>query len=732
MSLGKNASPEFIARGAKDESIRQLPSESTPYPQHLPLFFVYTEKGPTTRLVLDSAGVQAAYGSKTLDATTSYFNHQSRFLRDALTYNASVMVQRIVPSDAGVKANATVYIDVLPTKIVNYERNSDGSLVPNEKTNDYEINMDNPVIDGYRVKYIKEYQSAGVEDKLGQYKTKPGTMVDPDTGKRSTMYPLFEIRAKYQGSRYNDIGFSIGSMYGDDVDQSTKDYNKSLPFKLTLYTRKDSNSTPSVLSTLYDEPYVAVSLKYKSLNPSTKERVDIVNRFDTQWFNETNTLLPLVYNDYEEFYFYDNYYEEVNKMFIESEAPYVTTDESVWYDGKESSTLSWFDYTSVDKNEMIDNCYLFNPFSCMSTKKVKYFTVQYDDGISTTDEFSKEINMSYDAPIFLSGGSDGTLDDEHYEEGVLEHLALYADENSEYMDLATNVESMIWDSGFSLKVKEEMTNFILVRKDTGLALSTHVASLGKKYYNLSDTKAIGTALKTRLRLCPESTYYGTPVARAIICMGAGKLRDGSDDERIPLTYSLLIKSCKMMGAADGKWKSAYKFDRVYDTTGSSENAGSLVTELIDIQPTYIPNSVKPSLWDVGLVWAQPFDRDSYHFPALQTIYENDTSVLNSYFSIIALSTVTKLAASVFREFTGTTGMTDDDFINTVNERLRAITNDIFADMLTAVPNAYMTEADKLRGYSWAMQCILYGTTMKTKTVYTSIMRNANDNNEASA
>lgn len=727
MSLIKNASPQIILLGAKDESTRVVPSSSIPLPQFLPIFFVYTKKGPTNRVVADSAGVQAAFGSETLDSTTKYFNHQSRFLRDCLTYNASVMVQRIVPSDAGVKANAIVYMDVLKTKVTNYKRNSDGSLIPNSLTNDYEVDMDNPTIDGYRVKWIKEYVEAGTEDSYGKLKSKLGTMIDSATGKRSTMYPIFDVRAKYQGADYNNLGFAVGSFYGDDMNETMKEYNLALPYKLTLYTRDDESSNPTQFATLYDEPYITFSFKKDAMNPDTKAAIQLESIFETSYFNETNSDLSLVYKDYENFYFYRDNFEMLCKLFLETEKAYVSIDEVEWSDGNSASTLTWYDFTSHLAEEIEAQYGMMNPFSCKTSKSVRYFTLQYDDGIATYGDGQYEVNMASDTPVWLSGGSDGTMDNDHYEEQVSEHLDEYGDTNGHYVDLAVNVESVMIDSGFSLNIKEKMTNFILVRKDTGLILSTHVASLGKSYYNLSDSRAIGTALKTRLRLCPESTYYGTPVARAIVMVGAGLLRDGSTDERIPLTYELMMKSSRMMGAGDGKWKSNYIFDRALD---SDTNPGSKLQYLIDMQPEYIPGNVKPSLWNAGLVWAQPFDRSSFHLPALQTIYEDDTSVLNNYFSMIALGTVTKKAAECWRNFTGSTALTDNEFIAMVNEWMRKNTTDLFADMFNVTPDAYMTANDKLRGYSWTMDVILEGTVSKTVCVFTPIIRRRDDEESA--
>lgn len=724
MTSYTNASPEVINLGAKDLSNRVIPNADVDLPQHVPLFYIYASRGPSVKQLVDSTRFSSIYGQETLDEETPYYNHVSPFLKAALSYNASCVVKRIIPDDAGVRANCTVYIDVLKTKIINYLRNSDGSLVPNEKTNDYQIDMDNPVIDGYRIKFIKEYQTAGYEESLGNLKLKAGTMIDTDTGKRSIMYPLIEVRAKYQGEDYNNIGFSIGSLFNAEQDETLKSFTNAIVYSLTMYRRTNANSTPKVKPTLYDESSVNFVFRKEQKDSTGTQRVDFERVMKTRWYNETDPILPIVFEDLDDVHFYRDNFETVCGMFIETEQPYVTIQESVWNDGQKAATLSWYDFTSDDKNTVLSEVYMVNPFTCTSTKGVKYFTVQYDDGIITDSPFQTEINMSADVPIFLEGGSDGTLSNSQFELGVKEDVAKYGNANSDYQDLATNLENIIWDSGYSMDCKNALADFILLRKDTILILSTHERSLGNSIRDLSDERAIGSALRTKLRLCPESTYYGTGVARSVIMPGTGLIRDVDSDIRIPLTYDLMIKTCKMMGSADGKWKSAYRFDRANE--GNDSNPGNIISTMYDIQPAFISAGIKPILWRNGLVWAQPFKRTTFHFPAIQTVYDDDTSVLNNYYTIMALSTITRVNAEGFRHFVGDQSSTDDVFVEELLEWYRNRLRDIFDNIIVPIPNVYLTDKNKLEGFSWTSETTLYGNNMRSKNIYSSVLKRSSD------
>ncbi|MGE3593013.1 MAG: hypothetical protein AB7G52_11065 [Arcobacter sp.] len=707
MSLIKNASPEVILLGADDKSTIVITPSPEPIPQHLPLHFIFARKGTTNRVLTGASKLPLLYDAASFDSNEKWFNHQTRFLRDIGGTGNTCMVQRVVPDDAGVRSNTTIYIDILETDVPNYVRNSSGDYVIDPDTNAYKVDDVNPTIPGYKIKYIKEYDNV-TDGRLGMLTSKAGTMTDGTNN--STMYPLFEVKAKYQGEYYNNIGFTISSMFKEEVDDKIVSATKSLPYKISLVTRPNEKSSPVIFRSLFGEPAVNFTFKEKAINPNTDARFDLEYVFDNNWFNETDPLKSLKYNDYEGFYFYRTNFDLVTKLFITKERTYISTDDITWDDGLTASSISWFDFTTDDQTELLEENYIVNPFACKSSKNVKYFTLMYSDDVATVTGNQKEINMGVDTPVFLSGGSDGTLSNEMFETLVVAEMQKYLDADSEVIDTAINVESIFYDSGFTLDTKKELANFIALRKDTALVLSTHDASMGETDLPLSEARAVGVALKTRLKLTPESEYFGTGVARAVVLVGTGKLRDGSTMDRIPLSYEIAIKSAKMMGASTGKWKAVELFDKY---------PGNVLTQLVDIRPGFIPAGIKPTLWADGLVWAQPFDRSSYHLPAIQTVYDNDTSVLNSYFTIMALCTLSKIGAEAWRNFTGSVKLTNPEFIdavtNFVNERLK----DRFAGLYIVVPEVLITEEDELRGYSWRLITKLYGNNMKTKMIHHS-------------
>lgn len=893
MSLIKNASPQVIFLGTDDKSTRTILPEPDPIPTHLPLFYIYAEKGPAKRMLTTNAKFTTIFGSKTVDQNEKFFNHQTRFLYDILGQSNTCMVERLIPDDAGVRANAVIYMDILKTKIPNYVRDSYGGYVTDEATGEWKVYEKKPWVDGHKIKFIKEVLDT--DGTKGRLRPKEGTMqlltkfteVIPDaqkvsilnfkdkykigdeitfnfnkdytrtdhevsvsspdiveindegkliakaTGKcnitlkikngedsysikftvtvvstdvnpagvvaltnltqildkaipeahttinaeqpdnvvvtssapnivkveenrkliarsngvaliyvkapatatseatttvysvqskipglpekeivaKSTMYPLFEIKAKHHGAYYNNLGFSLFSVFGEEQNPTLNKEVKTLIFKLGLYVKPDGKTTPDVYRTLYGDPAITFSFKEKAVNPDTDGRVDFEHLFESSFFNEEDQLLPLKLWDYEYFHFYRNYYEDVCSMLLDLEKRYVREQDEIWGDDKPGDTLTWFDFTTTEEEELGKQIYLLNPFVCRSSKNVNYFTIVKEQESRVSTDKQKEVLLNGDTPIFLEGGNDGTTTDlDAFEAAVVSKIKEYADIDSKVHDLAVNVESIFYDTGFSLPTKKELCNFISVRKDTALILTTFDWKNRHKQYSLQDIRSIGEALKARLKLCPESEFYGTPVARGLVTMGGGKLKKDADQGYKSTSYEIALKAAKMMGSGSGRWDTTQLFDNY---------PGNAVNYLTDIYPEFLPHSVKPSLWNDGLVWAQPYDLKSFHFPALQTVYDNDTSVLNNFFVMMGLCEVVKIGDRVWRKFTGTGSMKPDQFTRAVQEYATGLLSGKFGGIITVNPEVFLTAEDELRGYSWHITFKIFGDNLKTVCVITT-------------
>ena len=719
MALYVNGSPENINLGTDDKSKRVPVVERDPIPQHLAKFFIRGQKGPVTPQLLAPSKLPLIYGSETFNHDGKYYNHSTRLLEYITGTGASVMVQRVVPADAGIKSNVVLYIDILDDDIPNYVRDHNGNYVIDPDTNSYKVDSDNETIPGYKVKFVTEYNNSDAEKGLDAYTTKQGTFYKTDSDDNkiySKMIPVLAVKAAYQGEFYNSVGFAIESLLGKDTDGVFMEDSKSLMYKLAII-HKEVAGNNTILRSLYNEPSVGFSLKEKVKHPTTKNRVDLEFIFDTRWYNEKNSVLPLRYNEFEGIYVYRDNIKDIISKWLTNEKQYISSTDKEWDDGITGNSLSWFDYSDDDAAVIDEEYLLTNIFTLKSSKNINMFSVIMASEASVLTPVQKEVTVSKNTPIFMNGGSDGTMTNETYEAAVVAELKKYADENAEVMDSAINPESVIYDPGFTLPTKLEMANFIGLRHDTVVAFTTHDAQLGEKDLSIVESRSIASLIKSRLKLAPESTYFGTAVARAIIVMGTGIHKSGLSKERIPLLYEVAVKTAKMMGAGNFKWDRVEAFDH-----GAKAN----LEFLVDVNPDFIPKGVEPGLYSDGLIYIKSKDRSTNYITQLQTVYEDDTSILNSWYTVNGIATVNKIADDIHREFSGTTGMSDNAFKEAVLGAIKKRLNGIFGGILTVIPEVIITKEDEQNGFSWHVTNTIYGSNMKTKMIHNTVARRLSD------
>jgi len=698
MSLFKNASPEYIWLGASDKAGRTLPYQREAIPQHVPLIYIFAKKGNPAKTFLSGAKAAAMYDAETFNPDGAYYTHTTELATAMFGAGNACSMKRVVPADA-TTSSLVLYVDVLATQVPNYQRDASGNKIANGSGTGFLTDVATPTVAGTKLKFITEVVDATTA--IGILPTKTGTMVDGAT--TSTMYPIMEHRSAFAGEHYNNIGYSLQSMTSDQLDDAVVTATSALTYNLSLVERTAPGAAATILTSLFGSPAVQCTLKAGTKHPLTTVKLDVKSVFEYNWFNENDPLMPVRYNDYQALHVYNANLDTVLAAIMVNEAPHIT-----------AGNLSWFNFTATDATTLAAESYLIDIFSGKSTSGISYFTVELDNTAPTLTGTQKEVHVSKSTPLFLSGGSDGTLDTATFETLVQVELAKYLDPNSQVIDNATNVETHMYDSGFSLPVKQDIFNLIALRKDTVVVVGTHVHTPGGDVAPLADERAMAVLLKTSAKLFPESDFYGTPVARAVICAGGYKLYSSLSGDYYSSVFELAIKSARMMSAGNYRWKSAFNFDH---------GSNAILKYGYGYKPEFIPAGIKPTLWNDGLVWAQPRDNETYFIPAVQTVYDDDTSPLNSWITVCALATLNRIASDSWREFTGTSTMSDAEFKDAVLVYLNSRLNGIFDGLVVVIPQVIINKDDALRGYSWHVMFQLYAGNMKTKMVsYTEVYR----------
>lgn len=680
-----NAAPMVIDYGAQDLSTRQLPRVAEAIPQHLPKFYTFAQKGNTEPQLVSGAELGRIFGDESFNPIGKYVSHATPFIIGANSVGNALMLQRVIPADAGPESSIVVWLDVLATQVDLYERNPDGSI----KTN----GLGEPIVTGsaagFKVKWVvTHYADATEAQQFGQLTQAVGDQVDNVAGTQSVRYPMFEFKASSIGEGGNLAGIRLWAPSVKTVSSMPTKMmatHKAYPFYLSMIKKADALSTAKAVETLFAEQKLMFTFKKDTTDPLTNKRLYAGETIIQSYQNLTDLRYPKQFGEFGAMHVYDANFETLLAQFQAAEVPFLDANSDF----------------SADVSEK----HLFNLISGMNSQGVAYHSFVFVDSVSTV-RFTEYTN------VFAKGGSDGTMTNDTYNALVKAELERYVDPNDNVQDLAVNVESIFYDSGFPLNVKYAALGFMAVRKDTFVNLSTF--TFGEAPLSASEEHSVAISLRTRAQMYPESDHFGTPVTRAMIMGRSGKILDSLYKAETPLTYEVLMMSAKYMGASNGVWKNGANFDGA---------PGSILQYMGDISIKWVPASVRNRNWDVGLNWVQSFDRSSYHFPALKTVYDDDTSVLNSYTVALAIGQLNKISHRVHREFTGVDSLTNAQLAEKVDNRFLALVKDKFDGRYVIKPQAQFTDMDLLRGFSWTLPVQLFANNQRTvMTTYTKVYR----------
>lgn len=684
-----NAAPLTILRGTQDLSTKPLVREPEAIPSHLPKVYIYAQKGPTDpRLVVGDTRTQV-YGADSFDVRKKWANHATVLSNMVNAEGNAQMIERVLPADIGPESNILLSLDVLPTSVPDYQRNIDGSYKLDAVTGNplptLDTNGDPVTVPGFKVKWVVSNVSTilGIQD-FGKRTIGPGDQLDAVTAVQSQRYPVLEFKASSAGAWGNDVGVRIWApdmVTSGGFDSKLMSVEKVYPYRISVIKRSTATATPKIVENNAGEQFVQFSLKKGVISPSTDTQMYMGDIFLDNYQNVKDVRFTPALGDFGSLAIYDSNITALVNMFYAAEKSFIDAN---------IATISLRDFTGATGEQ-----HLFNFVSGAFSDGYLYHSFQLVSGTGS-------IKPNQYLNIFAKGGSDGTMDDTAFAALVSARVTEYNNPNSQLLDSANNVESIIYDSGFPLATKKDLCSFLAIRKDSFVVLSTH--TVGNPALTASEEQSTAIALRTYAQNYPESDYYGTPVCRALVMGRSGLLRGSQFTTRVPATLEVAQKAARYMGAADGKWKNGYHFDGA---------PGSILNTIYDVNIIYTPANVRNNDWDAGLNWVQSYDRRSLFIPALKTVYNDDTSVLNSFFTAMAIVEINKVCERAWRQFSGVANLTNAQLIDRVNAFIIENTRGRFDERFIIEPNTYFTEADLARGYSWTTAVKIFSPSMKT-------------------
>ncbi len=701
--LPQTAAPHVVSLGIQDNSTRTLPVEPIAgAPDHTPVFYLRTAKGPE-EAVVDGGRRTALFGLDSFIEGSKFFTHQT--YGSNLTANGANLqkIRRVKPTDAGPRANVTLYLDIVEKQVTAYKRGPDGSIIRDAVTGIATPAASGKVYDGYQIGIVAEIDSSAIaDDNFGAKAVKVGTtVVGANT---SMMYPIMSFRASSWGEIFHLSGLRIAAI--DPIDVRARHTAKGQQlYRLMTIRKADAKSSSNLVKTIYDaaDAWFALDDSYK--DPDTAQSMSAVTAL-ANWNNTTNLGLPYTVGDINDVKLYQANLESVLTMLYEAEQTAVAAEFPLGVDSA---------FSDISATEVLP--YLIDPFTARSTARVPYYAIQLGNGLDGTTAVTGMVSVGPSTDIMLGGSSDGTMTTADYETAIVADIQNYLDQNNIYQNPLLMEESVFYDTGFSFSNKLKLAAFIgaPLRKDLAIYISNYVFGEEK----LTEAERIGrtTSLVGIMRSYAESSYYGTPTCRGWLIDGAGRSNNFNYSGRMPLTLDLLIKNCKVFNAQTRVWKQA----EIYDSYPSNK-----ITAFYDLTTRFVPPATRNKLWDNGVTYPQAYSTTEDHWPAVRSIYSNDTSVLTNSYAVWAAISLERLGFKAHATFTGNVRYTNAQFIEAVQKFCERDINGRFAGLIQAVPKCVITEGDATLGFSWHLEMHYSANNMKTAMVLSKHAYRAGD------
>lgn len=747
--MANEKAPGVISYGIDDKSSRRPTPVPELLPDSLPIIYTFAQKGDRTPRYVSGAAMHNVYGSRTWDADSKYFTHQTA-MGKVHAVNSGIMVQRLVPPDA-TPALVRLSLLIAPCRLPVWKRGANGSYLQTgagvnaELIQDTDALGDPLFVNGYRTAIIvgnADYpinsQGFGEASPLlragygatlnsknepfGIYHDENGMEVVAD----ATLYPIIDALVLGEGEAGNDIGLRLRSTATRDrekVDFALVEQLRSMLYRTSIVTRTASGISNKNIQTITGADFLDLGFGDDLAMPSNRQPLSMENRLFEDWDLNQPGYVPEP-GPFEAIHVYQESLNEMLERLTQGEViDGVTIDGEGAFDVKAAEYGRDPDFGFSD----IGNAALFNFLLNTDYNNVPYFAVD----VSRSATFGG-VAPAKDLVIFAQGGDDGLPMKPNgqpdrlailllLDQLVMDELEAFGDRPyARLLDMARYPIRGFWDSGFSLNTKKMALRLLSKRSDMYVILGTQsIADWIGTYddpknfvYRPANTddedRAIALELSNAAYLYPESEVFGTQVCRAMVIGHAGQLLTEYPRPLVPLTFDFAAKVSNFMGAA--KWRDQFAFD----LEGRKE-----VTLLQRVNNTWKTPAGYDQSWENNLVYVQYGDRRNLFYPQFQTVYRDDTSVLNDAFVMMACCSLQWIHFQVWRELTPTGSMSDAKLVETSDRKLAEKVKDRFNGRFVIDPETTITPADEQNGRSWHASFQLYANASRDR-VYSSV------------
>lgn len=658
----------------KDESATNA-VQSVVLPLHRPHFCIFAAKGEANTIDWYT-GVEAIkeFGSATFERNTPYFKNEQTFLTEAVLPNQGCFITRLV-DPAATKASAVLELHLTPgVEIPQYERADDGSYVLDADENKIPLeNADGSELVEPGVSYKWTVRQLNADETVDSVKVHQISVSEEET---TYIYPIAAFEYTAPGSWGNRSCFKFFCNRQDQEADLVVNHN-ALLYSFVPAEKPHGSDTPEYVGTIYDAAYSQFIMKAHTWDDDTQRYVDANNTIFRLYTEESSTKNILPYN----VHFYEENFVSVANLVSQYE-------------------------TSVP--EIFDAPYMVNICSFADTNGNEYPHVIASDDADAVYLTDKTYQ-------YLAGGSDGDMSNEKFEELYRSFLNFKI--VPELQDHFHYPITHLYDVGYSNDTKEAMLDFGAIMPN--VVITGAVQDASKKLYNMDEAISVGTALRTRAMLTPESELYGTQACRSQLFIQAGHLNNKNYTEIVPFSFWLCNKRATFQNST------FFKGD-----LGPDPN--NRVTEFRDVN--FIPYSKqqKEICFKNALNYCEHGRMDRLFFASTQSVYKNKTSILADIWFVDAVIYLKYIIDWAWADTANAT-LPLPALAELVKNKIRTAAVTAFGSKFTLTEcDFYQTEEEALLGTTYHVRCVLVGNSPNLIWNSDIIVRRTNLNPDGTA
>ncbi|EDV6067201.1 hypothetical protein AAB97_000108 [Salmonella enterica subsp. enterica] len=673
----KNSTPRAIFTGFKEGLTTDPVTAPEITPIHLPYVFIQGGRGKEDTLLLTGDALSTVYGEDMLNYRSKYASPATLIARQAASTGSAIFTKRLVAPDA-TAARIRIGVEVVPDKLVVYQRNADGSFM--KDTDGNKIPDGDKTVDGVKMRWIVNHDKDAVApNAFGKDEVVIGQLTATD-GTQSNYYPILDGLVSWRGAEGDNIGLRLEAPTALSSNPTRTDIIERIGaflYRIQFVERKSSRTAPTVIRTISGMEQETFALQEDVIQPDDETDLSfgkvVVDAYE---YNETGN--TPIFAPMDQMHLYQKNIDEVVKKLYESES-------------------------KVNKDLLTDVEFVegqMNIFTGVDYNGIPYQTIE------VLDADQGGVIFDGTSTFYAIDGSDGDVDWDTFDALAKQQFESFGRMGEDLEDMAFYPFSIVYDIGYKVDTKKAMANVLSLRPDVMIIASTHTWK-GVEL-NVDEESSMGAMLRNYYRLHPESVLYNTPACRAAVFMQYGESIEAPSLGKVPLTLEVANKLATYMGASDG----------VIRGTRIDNNPGNVVTTMRKINKTYRNATVRDRDWENGLNYVQTYNRNSNFFPAWGTIYNNDRSVWRSLINVIIGCDLTRVCYRLWAETTGTTGMDEALFLKLMGERFLEYTTGRYNDHVTVKGRFYLDKEDGYNGFSYHGDISLIGDPGMTVGTFT--------------